>query len=96
MVNSLLAWTEDELQYLKAVLRWKDSPAEEYKRLSDGGANDALSNLDPQDSTSPQEPKQEEIKILILGAEGVGKTALVQKVRTGMRRPLPISCASGF
>ncbi|KAJ4417644.1 hypothetical protein N0V85_001754 [Neurospora sp. IMI 360204] len=87
MVNSLLAWTEDELQYLKAVLRWKDSPEEEYKRLSDGGANDALSNLDPQDSTSPQDPKQEEIKILILGAEGVGKTALVQKFAKTHRHP---------
>lgn len=79
MVNSLLAWTEDELQYLKAVLRWKDAPSEDYKRLSDGGANDALSSLDPQSSTSAQEPKEEEIKILVLGAKGVGKTALIQK-----------------
>ena len=80
MVNSLLAWTEDELQYLNAVLRWKDAPAEEYKRLSDGGANDALSKLDLQGSKSVQETKEEEIMILVLGAEGVGKTALVQKV----------------
>ncbi|KAK3499414.1 P-loop containing nucleoside triphosphate hydrolase protein [Neurospora hispaniola] len=87
MVNSLLAWTEDELQYLKAVLRWKDSPSEEYKRLSDSGANDALSNLDPHNSTLPQEPKQEEIKILILGAEGVGKTTLVQKFSKTHRHP---------
>ncbi|KAK3956123.1 P-loop containing nucleoside triphosphate hydrolase protein [Pseudoneurospora amorphoporcata] len=87
MVNSLLAWTEDELQYLKAVLRWKDAPAEEYKRLSDGGANDALSGLESQSSTSAQEPKEEEIKILVLGAEGVGKTALVQKFAKTHRHP---------
>ncbi|KAK4104172.1 hypothetical protein N658DRAFT_444058 [Parathielavia hyrcaniae] len=75
MVNSLV-WTPDEANYLEAIFRWQDtaaSPQDEERRRE---AEDAARRAQEKKPTG-------EFRILVLGARGTGKTALLTRFGRG-------------
>lgn len=62
-----MALSEDERQYIRALLSWKPSNAYE---------------LPSRRSLSPEHPLAGRFRILILGSKGCGKTAILTRVNT--------------
>jgi hypothetical protein len=75
MVNSLV-WTAEEAKYLKAVLRWHDSTSDE-KRARRAEEEASRRRRRQQE----QEKPAGEFRVLVIGARGTGKTAILTRVR---------------
>ncbi|KAH8881542.1 P-loop containing nucleoside triphosphate hydrolase protein [Thozetella sp. PMI_491] len=67
-------WTDEEADYLKAVLRWQDAPEEAKRKL----AVDA----------ERRKKTAGEFRILVIGAKGTGKTSIL--TRRGCRHTVSI------
>jgi len=70
MVNSFV-WTPEEAKFLKAVLRWQDSPTAEEERRVRAAA---------QEAERKRRKPAGEFRILVIGARGAGKTSILTRV----------------
>lgn len=93
MVASFV-WTAEEAKYLKAVLRWQDAPSSDddatatrprQPRRRPPPTPQATIQLSSQNRRQPQEkedhPPSGELRVLVLGAKGAGKSSLLSRVR---------------
>ncbi len=60
-------WTDEEASYLKAVLRWQDTPPDAEKRK-------AAAEAERRKKTAG------EFRVLVIGAKGTGKTSILTRV----------------
>lgn len=84
MVNSLV-WTAEEAKYLKAIFNWQETTScddDERRRCEQ---EEALRR-------KQQQKPAGEIRILVVGGRGTGKTAILTRVRF----PFPISLYRAF
>ncbi|KAK3360099.1 P-loop containing nucleoside triphosphate hydrolase protein [Lasiosphaeria hispida] len=79
MVNSFV-WTADEAKYLKAVLRWQDTPEDEKTRAAAAAA--AATEAAERRRRQPAG----EFRILVIGARGSGKTSILTRFGNGTFR----------
>ncbi|KAK1751233.1 P-loop containing nucleoside triphosphate hydrolase protein [Echria macrotheca] len=92
MVNSVV-WTAEEAKFLKAVLRWQDTPTpaadESRRRLGVLRRQFTDSNNNAQDYQNQQQQGAEkrrpaaraagEFRVLVIGARGTGKTSILTR-----------------
>jgi hypothetical protein len=78
MVNSVV-WTPEEAKYLKAIFRWQETttPVDDEKRRRQ--AEDAARRREQQRQLEQQKPAGE-LRVLVIGGRGTGKTALLTRV----------------
>jgi type VI protein secretion system component VasK len=70
-------WTAEEAKYLKAVLHWQEAAAaDEEKRQRQAEEEEARRRQ------QQRQPAGDEFRILVIGARGTGKTALLTRVST--------------
>jgi hypothetical protein len=89
MVNSFV-WTSEEARYIKAILRWQANPPDNDNDRNTPSPSPSPTSL--KSGTSKQKTKQQqqqqqqhgkpagELRMLVIGAQGVGKTALLTRV----------------
>ncbi|KAK4645433.1 hypothetical protein QC761_201393 [Podospora bellae-mahoneyi] len=99
MVASFV-WTAEEARYLKAVLRWQDAPSSDddatatrprQPRRRPPPPPQATIQLSSQNRRQPQEkedhPPSGELRVLVLGAKGAGKSSLLSRFSQGTFPP---------
>ncbi|KAK4657835.1 hypothetical protein QC762_201393 [Podospora pseudocomata] len=99
MVASFV-WTAEEAKYLKAVLRWQDAPSSDddatatrprQPRRRPPPPPRATIQLSSQNRRQPQEkedhPPSGELRVLVLGAKGAGKSSLLSRFSQGTFPP---------
>ncbi|KAK4669263.1 uncharacterized protein QC763_201393 [Podospora pseudopauciseta] len=106
MVASFV-WTAEEAKYLKAVLRWQDAPSSDddatatrprQPRRRPPPPPQATIQLPSQNRRQPQEkedhPPSGELRVLVLGAKGAGKSSLLSRFSQGTFPPATQPTAS--
>lgn len=78
-------FSDEEARYLKAVLRWQDS---NNPRREDARRRAAVANREIEAEERREKPVGE-FRILVIGAKGVGKTALLTRVSVTTLRIIP-------
>ncbi|KAM7217915.1 ras-related and estrogen-regulated growth inhibitor-like protein, partial [Rhypophila decipiens] len=94
MVNSFV-WTDEEAKYFKAVLKWKEKEAAPTSLNSDdtssskpegnNGISQQHSDRRTEQETEPSQQKPAaagELRILVIGAKGTGKTSILTRFAT--------------
>ncbi|KAJ9156719.1 hypothetical protein NKR23_g1290 [Pleurostoma richardsiae] len=72
-----IVWSDDESQYIRAILKWRDEPQDDRMVDKPSGAPIRFAP-----ETRGWHPVGE-FRILVLGAQGVGKTSLLTRFCTG-------------
>jgi hypothetical protein len=71
-----IVWTDEETDYLNAVMTWGSNPNDADRRRRrvrrDAGVKQQLAN---------PKPPVGEFRILVIGAKGTGKTSILTRVR---------------
>ncbi|KAK0728566.1 hypothetical protein B0T26DRAFT_637688 [Lasiosphaeria miniovina] len=91
MVNSVV-WTAEEAKYLKALLRWQDAapprhPEDDRRPRTAAAAPVTASEMERRRQKQQQSEQQPvgEFRVLVVGARGTGKTAILTRVSSDGR-----------
>lgn len=82
-------FSDEEAQYLKRVLSWQDS---NNPRREEARRRAALANRQIEAEERREKPVGE-FRILVIGAKGTGKTAILTRVSHRMSSPYPMFLA---